>query len=110
VLGKKPQVVVLNKVDVSEVRDMEDELMEQLREAAGHSRVMKISAATTENCLELMRRLKKFVEAEKKKVVDGVVEEEDVLLAEVDLSKAALDSDSDDYGKHCECLACVSVY
>ncbi|KAL7530656.1 hypothetical protein ACHAXR_003616, partial [Thalassiosira sp. AJA248-18] len=96
-LGKKPQVVVLNKVDVSEVKEQEEELVAQLLEAAGHSRVMTISAATTENVKELMRRLNKFVEAEKQKVVDGVLEEEDALLAEVDLSKAALDSDSDDY-------------
>jgi len=96
-LAKKPQVVVLNKVDVTEVGEMEDELLEQLREAAGHSRVMTISAATTKNVEELMRRLKKFVEAEKQKVVDGELEEEDVLLAEVDLSKSFMDSDSDDY-------------
>jgi len=96
-LGKKPQVVVLNKCDVSEVKEREEELVEQLRMAAGHSRVMTISAATTQNVQELMGRLKKFVEAERKKVEDGVLEEEDVMLAEVDLSKAALDSDSDDY-------------
>eukprot|EP00571_Detonula_confervacea_P011380 CAMPEP_0172303304 /NCGR_PEP_ID=MMETSP1058-20130122/4850_1 /TAXON_ID=83371 /ORGANISM="Detonula confervacea, Strain CCMP 353" /LENGTH=656 /DNA_ID=CAMNT_0013014055 /DNA_START=17 /DNA_END=1987 /DNA_ORIENTATION=- len=94
-LAKKPQVVVLNKVDVSEVREQEEELMAQLREAAGHSRVMKISAATTQNVQELMRRLNKFVEAERKNIVEG--QEDDVMLAEVDLSKAALDGDSDDY-------------
>ncbi|KAL7509080.1 hypothetical protein ACHAXN_006223 [Cyclotella atomus] len=97
-LGKKPQVVVLNKVDVPEVREKQDELLEQLREAAGHSRVMTISAATTANVQELMSRLKKFVEAEKEKnkeELGGL--EEDILLAEVDFSKAALDSDSDDY-------------
>lgn len=98
-LARKPQVVVLNKVDVSEVRERQDEVVERLREAAGHSRVMTISAATTQNVQELMGRLKKFVEAEKKKVADGEAEEEDVVLAEVDLSKAALDSDSDDYGE-----------
>ena len=104
-LGKKPQVVVLNKCDVSEVRERQDELVAKLQEAAGHSRVMTISAATTENVQELMRRLKKFVDAEtEKKVVDGVLEEEDVLLAEVDLSKAALDNDSDDYGEFQELL------
>ena len=98
-LGKKPQVVVLNKCDVSEVREVKDELVEKLREAAGHSRVMTISAATTENCQELMGRLKKFVEVERKKSVEEGLEDEDVMLAEVDLSKAALDSDSDDYGE-----------
>jgi GTP-binding protein len=59
---------------------------------------MSISAATTKNVKELMRRLKKFVEAERKRRADeGTSEDDDVVLAEVDLSKAALDSDSDDY-------------
>ena len=99
-LARKPQVVVLNKVDVSEVREEEAELLARLREAAGHTRVMPISAATTENVRELMGRLKKFVDAEKKrKAKDEVLEDEDMLLAEVDLSKAPLDQDSDDYGK-----------
>ena len=97
-LARKPQVVVLNKVDVSEVREMEDDLLKELGEAAGHTRVMSISAATTKNVKELMRRLKKFVEAERKRRADeGTSEDDDVVLAEVDLSKAALDSDSDDY-------------
>jgi GTP-binding protein len=98
-LGRKPQVVVLNKCDIPEVQEKQEELVQQLREAAGHSRVMTISAATTNNVQELMSRLKKFVEAEKKKTIEengGL--EDDVLLAEVDLSLAALDSDSDDYG------------
>merc|ERR1711935_1100649 len=58
-----------------------------------------ISAATTKNVHELMGRLKKFADAEKKEknVVDGVLGEQDILLAEVDLSKAPLDCDSDDY-------------
>ncbi|KAL3794828.1 hypothetical protein ACHAW5_004350 [Stephanodiscus triporus] len=99
-LANKPQVVVLNKVDVTEVREREDGLLRRLREAAGHSRVMSISAATKENVKELMGRLKKFVDAEKKRKVEGgMSEDDDVVLAEVDLSKAALDSDSDDYGK-----------
>lgn len=99
-LGKKPQVVVLNKVDVPEVKEKEEELLYRLREAAGHSRVMTISAATTTNVRELMSRLNKFVEAEKEKNVDKMGSlEEDALLAEVDFSKAALDSDSDDFGE-----------
>mmetsp|Transcript_17677 Transcript_17677/g.35384 ORF Transcript_17677/g.35384 Transcript_17677/m.35384 type:complete len:652 (-) Transcript_17677:39-1994(-) len=96
-LGTKPQVVVLNKCDVSEVKEQQDELVDKLRLAAGHSRVMTISAATTENCKELMARLKKFVEAEKKKAIEEDLFDDDVLVAEVDFSKAALDSDSDDF-------------
>jgi len=86
-LSEKPQVVVLNKIDVSEVNEVKDELMAQLREAAGHSRVLEISAATTKNVEQLMGRLKKFCDSQP--VVD---------LPEppqVDFSKAELDSDSD---------------
>jgi GTP-binding protein len=96
-LAKKPQVVVLNKCDVSEVKERQEELVDKLRLAAGHSRVMTISAATTENVQELMARLKKFVEAEKKKAMEEDSFDDDVLVAEVDFSKAALDSDSDDF-------------
>jgi GTP-binding protein len=96
-LAKKPQVVVLNKIDVSEVKEKQDELVDKLRHAAGHSRVMTISAATTQNVQELMGRLKKFVEAEKKKALEDDSLENDVVVAEVDFSKAALDSDSDDF-------------
>ena len=107
-LAEKPQVVVLNKVDVSEVREREEELVAQLREACGHSRVMTISAATTKNVKELMGRLKKFVDAEKKnEIAEGESEGGDVLLAEVDFSKAALDSDSDDYGRLMEMFVCM---
>ena len=88
-LAEKPQVVVLNKIDVPEVKEMEEDLMEQLRQAAGHSRVLSISAATTANVKELMGRLKKFVEAQP--------ESELPPIPEINLSLAGLDYDSDDY-------------
>ena len=89
VLAQKPQVVVLNKVDVSEVKEMEEDLLAALLEAAGHSRVLSISAATTERVKELMTRLRKFV---------AVQPEPDLPPpAEIDLSMAGLDYDSDDY-------------
>jgi GTP-binding protein len=88
-LAQKPQVVVLNKIDIPEVQEKQEELLEQLREAAGHSRVLSISAATTENVQELMGRLKKFAEAQP--IVDLPP------IPEIDLSKAGLDFDSDDY-------------
>jgi GTP-binding protein len=88
-LAQKPQVVVLNKVDVSEVKEREEELLAALREAAGHSRVLAISAATTENVKELMSRLGKFVAVQPAPELPPP--------AQVDLSKAGLDYDSDDY-------------
>jgi GTP-binding protein len=88
-LAKKPQVVVLNKIDVPEVQERQEELMQQLREAAGHTRVLAISAATTERVKELMGRLKKFVDVQPVSDLPPPVE--------IDFTKAALDFDSDDY-------------
>lgn len=88
-LADKPQVVVLNKLDVPEVQEMEQELLEELRKAAGHSRVLSISAATTANVKELMGRLKKFVETQPDSDLPPI--------PEIDLGRAGLDFDSDDY-------------
>jgi GTP-binding protein len=99
-LSKKPQVVVLNKIDVPEVSEMQDDIIEELKKAAGHSRVLPISAATTENVQALMGRLKKFV---------SVQPETDLPpIPEVDFSQSALEVDSDDFGKCVvECFVCI---
>jgi GTP-binding protein len=88
-LAEKPQVVVLNKLDVPEVQEKEEELMEGLRQAAGHSRVLSISAATTMNVKELMGRLKKFVVTQPAGDLPPITE--------INLARAGLDFDSDDY-------------
>jgi GTPase len=88
-LSNKPQVVVLNKMDVPEVAEREADLLEQLKAEAGHTRVLSISAATTLRVQELMGRLRKFVLSQP---------ESDIPLSpEIDLSKAGLDHDSDDF-------------
>ena len=89
-LADKPQVVVLNKVDIPEVQEREAELIAELKEKAGHSRVLTISAATTKNVKELMGRLKKFVSVQPEADLPPV--------PEVNLAKAPLEYDSDDYG------------
>jgi GTP-binding protein len=89
-LAEKPQVVVLNKIDVPEVKEQEEELLAKLREAAGHSRVLSISAATTERVKELMGRLKKFSDVQPEADLPP--------LPEIDLATYGLDFDSDDYG------------
>jgi GTPase len=91
-LAQKPQVVVLNKIDVPEVKEQQDDLVAKLREVAGHSRVLTISGATTENVKELMGRLKKFVSAQPVGDLPPP--------AEIDLSRYGLDFDSDDFGAY----------
>jgi GTPase len=88
-LSNKPQVVVLNKMDVPEVADRESELLGQLKAEARHTRVLSISAATTLRVQELMSRLRKFVLSQPESDIP--------LSAEIDLSKAGLDHDSDDF-------------
>lgn len=89
-LAEKPQVVVLNKVDIPAVKEKEEELINALKEKANHSRVLSISAATTENVKELMGRLKKFASSQPDTDLPPI--------PEVNLAKAGLDFDSDDYG------------
>ena len=96
-LAEKPQVVVVNKIDIPEVREKQEELMEALKENAGHSRVLSISAATTESVKDIMGRLKKFATAQPDTDLPPI--------PEVNLAKAGLDFDSDDYGT-CHILNC----
>lgn len=56
----KPQVVVVNKCDITETQDILPELMAALRKQCGHSRVFDISAATKYNCDKLMQRVYKW--------------------------------------------------
>lgn len=62
-LAEKLQVVVVNKIDIPEVRENLDDLTRRLKKAAGHTRVMGISAATGERVKELMQRVRKVVES-----------------------------------------------
>jgi len=89
ILAQKPQVIVLNKVDIPEVQEKQEKLLEELKRISGHGRVLAISAATTYRVKELMGRLKKFVSAQP--------EDEEENPAEIDFSLSALDMDSDDY-------------
>lgn len=66
-LADKPNVLVLNKIDLPEVRDTQNKTIRMLQKAAGHNRVLPISAATTENCNMLMQRLRKLLSSAKLK-------------------------------------------
>jgi hypothetical protein len=52
---------VVNKIDLPHVRGGLNGFVSELRKAAGHSRVMAVSAATTENVRELMGRVLRLV-------------------------------------------------
>ena len=62
-LADKLQVVVVNKIDIPEVRDQLEDLTKRIKQVAGHTRVMGISAATGERVKELMQRVRKVVES-----------------------------------------------
>lgn len=88
-LYEKPQVIVLNKCDIPEVQEKAEDIKAKLKEISGHTRILTISAATTENVKELMFRLKKFVDVQE--VVDLPP------LPEIDFSKADIEDDYDDF-------------
>lgn len=62
-LANRTQVVVVNKIDLPEVREKLDTLLPELRKRGGHTRVVGISAATGERVKEVMQRVRKLVEA-----------------------------------------------
>jgi GTP-binding protein len=89
-LFEKPQVVVVNKIDLLGGEEGGRRIIEDVRMAAGHTRVMGISAMDSINTLELMHRLKKFVDSVDEVVLDSA-------NATVDLSKASLDAEPTDF-------------
>ncbi|CEL99198.1 unnamed protein product [Vitrella brassicaformis CCMP3155] len=71
-LAKKPQVVVLNKIDLPHVRERLPALQEEIQATLNHTRFLAISALTRERVPELMMRLRKLANhiAETEKDVD----------------------------------------
>ena len=88
-LSQKPQVVVINKVDVPAVQEIEEELKSKLQSLAGHTRILTISAATSKNVKELMGRLKKFVAAQPEPDLPPP--------PEIDFNDGGFESDRDDF-------------
>jgi len=58
-LAAKVQVVVINKIDLPHVRERLPQLRAELAEAAGHSRLFAVSAATGERTADLMMRVRR---------------------------------------------------
>lgn len=62
-LLSKPQVVVINKIDIPEVRETLNSTIEQIKSISNHTRVLGVSAITGENVKDLMRRMRKFIDS-----------------------------------------------
>lgn len=56
-LAEKPQVVVLNKIDLPHVAAQQAELEEKLKAVIPHTRFMAVSAMQKTNTAELMHRV-----------------------------------------------------
>jgi GTP-binding protein len=61
VLAGKPQIVVLNKIDLPEVAGRREALVESLREAMRHSRLLQVSAARRTGVAEMVKRTWRFL-------------------------------------------------
>lgn len=61
-LASKPQIVVVNKIDLPHVRARLDALKPALLEAMGHNRLVAVSAATGERVEVLMQRSRKLLD------------------------------------------------
>ena len=60
------QVVALNKIDVPEAREKQEDLLRALVAAAGHKRVVALSAASREGVASLMTKLARLIESARK--------------------------------------------
>jgi GTPase len=52
---KKPQVIVINKIDIPTVQEKVSVLITQLRFVSNHARILPISAVMTQNVKQLMQ-------------------------------------------------------
>lgn len=82
-LLRKPQVIVVNKCDIPEVKELLPELMAELRKRSNHSRVFDISVATRYHVDDLMKKVVKWhksIIAKDFKPTPGVSSEEALLV------------------------------
>jgi len=70
-LASKPQVVVLNKVDLPHVKDRVESLKEGLREHMTHSRLLVVSAAARQGVHDLVTRTHAFLQKVKENDAQG---------------------------------------
>ena len=62
-LADRTQVVVINKIDLPEVRELLPDMISEIKRLAGHTRIVGISAATGENVKMVMERVTKLIES-----------------------------------------------
>lgn len=62
-MAKKPKIVLVNKMDIPEVRAKWPALREAIVKEVGHGRVDAISAAANANLMDNMRRIKTMVDS-----------------------------------------------
>lgn len=76
-LANKTQVVVVNKIDIPEVRERLSQTIKGLKKLAGHTRIVGISAATGENVRDTMMRVKRLVDALPRQTYLELLDEEE---------------------------------
>ncbi len=94
-LMNKTQVVVINKIDIPEVNEKLPELLTNIKKECGHTRVLGISAVTTERVKELMQRVRKLVKSIPKQSLDELMlaEEERVSFERSESSRFTIITD-----------------
>jgi len=61
-LGKMPQVVLLTKIDLPEVKETAQDKVAALKKAAGHGRVLAVSSHAQQNVGHLLKRMRSLVD------------------------------------------------
>mmetsp|Transcript_18562 Transcript_18562/g.18641 ORF Transcript_18562/g.18641 Transcript_18562/m.18641 type:complete len:418 (-) Transcript_18562:92-1345(-) len=76
VLAQKPQIVVLNKIDLPHVESRKEQIITDLRQVMTHTRLLTISGMATTGLPELVERTNTFLKKLKKDDIDMQEENE----------------------------------
>lgn len=98
ILSSRPQIVVLNKSDIT--FDEDRERIEKLKKdinSLGYENIFEISAATGEGVHELLKKLKEVVDNTDKTILD--FEEEDMYVFEPKRFTYEISKETDDFGE-----------
>jgi len=95
-LATKPQVVVLNKIDLPEVETRQNELLAGLQASMPHSRLLAISAAGRIGVPDLVQRTYKFLSKVKADEAAAAAKEREKLKNKKNKDINLLDNDDND--------------